>query len=221
MGSAAAAPDRDDPPSDPHIQQAVEGLRHKIFTGTRTVLGITGAPGSGKSTFASYLEKLLGRDQVAVVPMDGFHLSNAVLAEASLGARKGAIETFDVWGYVSLLHRLARPTEPVVYAPGFSRSLEEPIAASIAIPRDLPLVITEGNYLLADKPGWWDVRGQLDEVWYLENPEEIRRHRLIERHVRFGKNPSDAARWAHGTDQLNADLIQTTRHKADKIISWS
>lgn len=220
MGSAAAGRYEDPVLNASPVQKAVE-LRHRILTGTRTTVGITGAPGAGKSTFADSLLKLLGPEQSVVVPMDGFHLGSAVLTRAGLVERKGAIETFDVGGYVSLLQRLARPTAPVVYAPDFNRDLEEPIAASIAIPRDVPLVITEGNYLLADEPGWREVRECLDEVWYLESADDLRRNRLIERHIRFGKDPSSAAHWAHGSDQQNTELVNATRHKADKIISWS
>nr|WP_258804297.1 nucleoside/nucleotide kinase family protein [Pseudarthrobacter sp. NS4] len=184
-------------------------------------MGSLGHPGSGKSTFAALLGELLGADLAVVVPMDGFHLSDAVLAGGPFRDRKGAIETFDVGGYASLLQRLARPVEPVVYAPDFNRSLDEPIAASIAIPADLPLVITEGNYLLADGQGWQGIREHLDEVWYLESPETLRRQRLTERHMLFGKDLADAEKWAHGTDQSNAELVHATRHKANRIIPWS
>lgn len=205
----------------PQIQAAIADLRSRISTGTRTMLGITGAPGSGKSTFAALLGELLGADFAVVVPMDGFHLSNAVIAGGPLRNRKGAIETFDVGGYASLLQRLAQPVEPVVYAPDFNRSLDEPIAASIPIPADLPLVITEGNYLLADGKGWQGVREHLDEVRYLESPESLRRQRLTQRHVLFGKDRADAERWAYGTDQSNAELVHATRHKANRIIPWA
>lgn len=219
-GTAAVRPG-DQALRAPQVQAAIAQLRSRLVDGTRTVLGITGAPGSGKSTFASLLEELLGADVAVVVPMDGFHLSNAVIDGGPLRDRKGAIETFDVGGYASLLQRLAQPIEPVVYAPDFNRSLDEPIAASIAVPADLPLVITEGNYLLADGHGWQGIREHLDEVWYLESPEALRRRRLTERHVLFGKERVDAEKWAHGTDQFNAELVHATRHKADRIIPWS
>ncbi len=205
----------------PQIQTAIADLRDRVSAGNRTLLGITGAPGSGKSTFAARLAELLGADVAAVVPMDGFHLSNAVIDGGPFLDRKGAIETFDVGGYASLLQRLAQPVEPAVYAPAFSRSLDEPIAASITIPADLPLVITEGNYLLTDGQGWQRIREYLDEVWYIESPETLRHRRLLERHMLFGKDPSDAEKWTQGTDQFNAELVHATRHKADRIIPWS
>lgn len=203
------------------VQQAVADLRLRLATGNRTLLGIVGAPGSGKSTFAACLSELLGPDSTAVVPMDGFHLGNAVIDGTALRARKGAIDTFDVGGYVSLLQRLARAEEPVVYAPAFCRSIDEPIGASIAVAADVPLVITEGNYLLADSQAWQQVRAQLDEVWFLDTPDALRLSRLVDRHVQFGKERKAAEAWAHGSDEANAQLIDATRHRADRIIPWS
>jgi pantothenate kinase len=185
------------------------------------MLGIVGAPGSGKSTFAACLSELLGPDCAVVVPMDGFHLGNAVIEGTALAARKGAIDTFDGGGYLSLLQRLARRDEAVVYAPDFRRSIEEPVAASIAIPAGVPLVITEGNYLLADAPQWRQVRAQLDEVWFLDAPEDLRLSRLVDRHVMFGKDRPTAEAWSNGPDAANARLIEATRHAADRIIPWS
>lgn len=204
----------------PEIALAVDTLRHRIEAGSRVLLGITGSPGVGKSTFASYLREAFGPETAVVVPMDGFHLGNAIIDGTPLKQRKGAIDTFDVGGYLSLLQRLRQRDEEVVYAPDFRRSIDEPVAASIAIPARLPLVITEGNYLLADHPQWREVRAQLDEVWFIEVPDSVRMHRLVERHVLFGKERSAAEAWAGGSDQANAELIEKTKAFADRIISW-
>ncbi|WP_458112263.1 nucleoside/nucleotide kinase family protein [Arthrobacter sp. R1-13] len=205
----------------PEIALAMDTLRHRIEAGNRTLLGITGSPGVGKSTFAAYLRDAFGPETSVVVPMDGFHLGNAIIDGTPLKQRKGAIDTFDVGGYLSLLQRLRRRDEDVVYAPDFRRSIDEPVAASIAIPAAVPLVITEGNYLLADHPQWREVRAQLDEVWFIEVPASIRMSRLVERHVLFGKERSAAEAWAGGSDQANAELIEKTKAFADRVISWS
>lgn len=204
----------------PPIQQAVADLRLRIAAGRRALLGIVGAPGSGKSTFAACLREILGPGSAVVVPMDGFHLGNTIIDGTPLKDRKGAIDTFDVGGYLTLLQRLARADEAVVYAPEFRRSIDEPVAASIAVPADVPLVITEGNYLLAEEPQWRKVRAQLDEVWYLDTPPALRLSRLVDRHILFGKDRATAEAWAQGTDETNARLIEATRHAADRIIPW-
>lgn len=204
----------------PEITQAVEALRHRLSPRTRTILGIAGAPGSGKSTFAAWLQEQFSPGTAVVVPMDGFHLGNAIIEGTPLRERKGAIDTFDGGGYLSLLRRLVRRDEAVVYAPEFRRTLDEPVAASIAVPADVPLVITEGNYLLAEQEPWKEVRAQLDEVWFLETPPALRLQRLVDRHVSFGMDRAAAAAWATGPDEANARLIQAGRPTADRIIPW-
>ena len=204
----------------PEITQAVAALRARLVPGARTVLGIAGAPGSGKSTCAEWIRQQFEPGQAVVVPMDGFHLGNAIIDGTPLRQRKGAIDTFDAGGYLSLLRRLVRRDEPVVYAPEFRRTLDEPVAASIAILADVPLVITEGNYLLMEQEPWKDIRAQLDEVWFVDTPPELRLARLVARHVSFGMEPAAAKAWATGPDEANAVLIQATRPAADRVIPW-
>jgi pantothenate kinase len=204
----------------PEITAAMNALRARLVPGTRTVLGIAGAPGSGKSTFATWIQEQFEPGFAVVVPMDGFHLGNAIIDGTPLRQRKGAIDTFDAGGYLSLLRRLARRDEPVVYAPEFRRTLDEPVAASIAVPAEAPLVITEGNYLLAERAPWKEIRAELDEVWFVDTPNELRLSRLVERHVSFGMDRAAAESWATGPDEANALLIQATRPAADRIIPW-
>ncbi|TLM83267.1 nucleoside/nucleotide kinase family protein [Pseudarthrobacter sp. NamE2] len=204
----------------PEITQAIAALRARMASGSRTILGITGPPGSGKSTFAAWIREQFGPGAAVVVPMDGFHLGNAILDGTPLRQRKGAIDTFDGGGYLSLLRRLVRRDEPVVYAPEFRRTIDEPVAASIAVPAEVPLIITEGNYLLAEQEPWKEVRAQLDEVWFLDTPDQLRVSRLVARHVQFGMDQSAAEAWAAGPDEANARLISSTRPAADRIIPW-
>ncbi|GIE99248.1 nucleoside/nucleotide kinase family protein [Paractinoplanes rishiriensis] len=189
----------------------------------RAVLGIAGAPAAGKTTLAEELVRALGEAGVPVahVPMDGFHLADVELERLGLRDRKGAPATFDALGYAALLRRLHEDRDDIVYAPGFERGLEQPIAGAIPIHRSARLVVTEGNYLLVDDPRWGTVRPQLDEVWYVDLDQEERLRRLIDRHVRFGKPEADAIAWATGTDEHNAEVIMATRDRADLVVPAS
>jgi pantothenate kinase len=129
--------------------------------------------------------------------------------------RKGAPDTFDGAGYVALIRRIKEAGEPVVYAPEFRREIEEAIAGAIPVPRDVPLVITEGNYLLVDEEPWRPLAKLLDQTWYVDPGEDRRIERLIARHIAFGKEPTFARDWSLGPDQRNADLIGGTRARAD------
>jgi pantothenate kinase len=155
----------------------------------------------------------------AYVPMDGFHLADVTLTALGRLDRKGAPDTFDAWGYAALLRRLRDETGHVVYAPGFERDLEQPIAGALAVPPEVDLVVTEGNYLLLDEPGWRAVRAQLDEVVHLvTDDDDVRRRRLVARHVAFGKTPAAAEAWVARVDEANAALIQAAAHRADRVV---
>jgi pantothenate kinase len=182
--------------------------------GERRLLGIAGAPAAGKSTLAAAIVAALTPDAV-LVPMDGFHLAAAELVRLGRLDRKGAPDTFDAAGYTALLQRLRDRTDDVVYAPEFRREIEEPIAGAVAVPRDVPLVVTEGNYLLH----WAPVRALLDEVWFIDLDETTRRQRLIDRHMAYGRTRAEAEGRAHGSDQRNAELINAARASADLIVS--
>ena len=182
----------------------------------RRLLGIAGPPGAGKSTLGEAVVAALG-DLAVLVPMDGFHLPNEELVRLGLRDRKGAPPTFDASGFVALLERLRAAEEPVTMAPLFRRDLDRSIDDAIAVPRDVPLVVTEGNYLLLAAGPWAAVRGLLDEAWYLAG-DERRVERLIARHVEHGKEPAFALDWVHRSDEANTRLIEATADRADVIV---
>jgi len=168
-------------PASAHLADLVAAARRLVRDERRAVLGITGPPGSGKTTLAAALVAALavepeglGPDAVALVPMDGFHLAHAQLERLGLRDRQGAPETFDVGGYVTALERLRR-SGTLVYVPGFERDLEQPLAAARVVLPAARLLVTDGNYLLSRQGGWEQVRPLLDEVWYVDTPDEQRR----------------------------------------------
>lgn len=188
--------------------------------GRRQLLGITGPPAAGKSTYAEQLAAKLTADghRVALVPMDGYHLAQSVLEDLGLADVKGAPHTFDGFGFVALLRRLKESPAEQIWAPRFDRGIEDSIAASIGIAPEVTLVLTEGNYLLLDEPPWSTVRRLLDECWYVEVPEDLRHARLEARHRAFGRSAEEAHERTHGSDERNAQLIAATAPAADAII---
>ncbi len=200
--------------SNEHLER-VETLTRN---GRRALLGLVGPPGAGKSTVAAALvEAMRGRAQL--LPMDGFHLAQVELDRLGRAARKGAPDTFDSEGYVALLERVRRQGDEIVYAPEFRREIEEPIAGAIALLPQTRLVVTEGNYLLLEDGPWAKVRALLDEVWYIDVDDELRRRRLVERHMRFGRSEQAAMDWVESTDEPNARLIAKGKARADVVIS--
>ena len=185
---------------------------------TRTIIGIIGKPGGGKSTLSKYLLKGMDPTLVSVVPMDGFHLSNKVLKELGRSDRKGAQDTFDVKGFTTLIQRIKSDSADPIYYPIFDRSIEESIAALGVVYPSTRVVIVEGNYLMHDRDGWQEISPLLDQRWYAFLDEDLRISRLISRHIAFGKDPESAKAWAKGSDQVNAELIEIGVGRCDFLI---
>lgn len=236
--SPAEADERSDAAADALDALARRALALVPAGGGRAVVGIAGSPGAGKTTLAVQLaarvnaivaaEASSASEPASTVPsphfaahlpMDGYHLANSTLDKLGRRDRKGAIDTFDGWGFVALLRRLHAETSHTVYAPSFDRTVEEPIAGEIAVLPDTKLVIVEGNYLLVDETPWADVKGLLAEAWFCETTDDERVRRLVDRHERHGRTPEAAKAWAESVDGKNAILIESTMPRADLVVS--
>ena len=187
--------------------------------GRRVLLGITGPPGAGKTTLAHAVVDALGPSRAVLVPMDGFHLGDPTLVAWGRRDRKGAPDTFDAGGFVALLRRLRDQREAYVHAPDFDRALEASLGSAIPVAREVPLVVTEGNYLLGDDGAWAEVGPLLDETWFIDLPDDVRVGRLVRRREGYGADHGTAVAWATGSDQRNADVVAATRPRADLAVT--
>jgi pantothenate kinase len=188
----------------------------------RFLLGITGPPAAGKSTFATVLgeaiNELVGWTAAVAVSMDGFHLPNAILESRGLRAIKGMPVTFDAVAFLALLMQLRQDPPNSVWCPIFDRTLDEAVAHSLEVPAWARIIIVEGNYLLLDDPPWNQVRPLFDQIWYLDVPMNVMIQRLLERHIAGGRTEREAMDKIVGTDLENARLIARTRAFADRIL---
>jgi pantothenate kinase len=181
------------------------------------VLGIIGPPGSGKSTVAHALSDSLQVPH-CVVPMDGFHYPQETLRALGRRDRMGAPDTFDTTSLATLLEAVVRRTDPVVF-PEFDRTVEEPVPGSIVVLPSHELVIIEGNYLLVDDEWWSQIAAFIDLSIYVALPEDIRLSRLRQRHLDFGKTPSETDEWMARVDEPNARVIEATRTRASALFT--
>ena len=195
---------------------AAAALVARLPADRRILIGIAGAPGAGKSTFAAQLAGEVGG---IVLPMDGFHLPQARLVELGRRERMGAPDTFDVDGFVTMLGSL-RTGQPV-RAPGFDRTAEEPEPGAILIDARHRILLIEGNYLLHDADGWERVAPLLDATIFVHLDHVTRHDRLIARHIAFGKSPPVAREWALGPDERNAVVVSAGAARADLVLELS
>lgn len=188
----------------------------------RSLIAIAGAPGSGKSTLSNLLYARLNAHSAglaAVVQMDGFHLDDAILTSRGVLARKGAPFTFDVGGLRALLERLRRNTEAEIAAPVFDRHLELSRGSARLIPREVPLILVEGNYLLLDEAPWTELHPLFDLTIALNVPFAELERRLIDRWVGLGLGQDKAREKAQTNDLENARKVFTQSIAADIELS--
>lgn len=183
--------------------------------GRRRVVALAGAPASGKSTLAAALAEALSDagHPACVVPMDGFHLDNAILSARGILARKGAPESFDVAGLLRLVRAL--PAAETVIYPVFDRARDIAIAGAGEVTEGCDTVIVEGNYLLFDAPGWRDLARSWDFSIRLQVPLPVLRTRLIERWLGHGLSHAEAIARAEENDLPNARRVAAAGLPAD------
>lgn len=192
-----------------------ETIRAKAPAQGRLLVALAAPPGAGKSTLAAELVAALGQGAKAV-PMDGFHYDDAVLLARGSRNRKGAPDTFDVQGFLHLLHRLR--TEDEVAIPLFDRDLEISRAgADIVGPQDRILIV-EGNYLLLNEAPWPKAGPLFDLTVWIDVPEAELDRRLLARWAHYGKTPAEARAWIDGNDMPNIRRVVQNSRPADLVI---
>lgn len=203
----------------PSLADVADEIKKRAAGHARFLVAIAGPPGAGKSTIAETLaEALVERGEMAVVlPMDGFHMDNAVLDEKGLLHRKGAPETFDVRGFIDIVHAIRAGGEVLV--PIFDRNREIAIAAARVISPAHRIVIAEGNYLLLDEAPWLVLAGLFDLSIFLHVPEEVLAERLADRWRGYGLTPAEIAAKVEENDLPNGRRVLRQSRRADLVIA--
>lgn len=195
------------------------GLKDKA----RTIIAIAGPPASGKSALAETVVQKINREsdaalpEVALLPMDGYHLDNHILDSRGLLARKGAPETFDAYGFCEAVKRLSLSQEELFF-PRFDRQMDLAVANSIAIHPETQVILVEGNYLLLKSHPWSSLRDVFTHTIFLCPPLDVLQERLIQRWITHGLDPDAAKQRATGNDLPNAELVLRESRDADFVL---
>ncbi len=201
-----------------NTQALADLIRQRAEGQGRFLIGLAGPPGAGKSTLAAELVAALGA-AAKVVPMDGFHYDDAVLAARGARDRKGAPDTFDAPGFFHLLRRLR--VEDEVAIPLFDRDLEISRAGADIVTSTDRMLVVEGNYLLLNEAPWHQAAALFDLTVWIEVPEVELQRRLLARWARYGKSPAEAQAWIDGNDMPNIRRVTQGSRAADVAVSWS
>lgn len=161
------------------------------------------------------------------LPMDGYHLTRAELAQMPdpnyAIARRGAAFTFDGEKFLALVRALREPltlSSKPLYAPSFDHAVKDPVENDIAIQPSCRVIFFEGNYLSLDKEPWNDAARLMDELWFVDVDFEVARKRLVRRHVEAGiaKDEAEADKRARQNDLLNGREIVDCRMEVQEVV---
>ena len=189
------------------------------MSGGRKLIAVAGPPGAGKSTISDALCSALtaaGRT-AAVIPMDGFHLDNPILAQRGLLDRKGAPQTFDANGFVSLVQRAADGGD--LFYPVFDRDRDIAIAGAGFLSADIEFAVFEGNYLLLDQAPWTKLHALWRLTLWADPGLDTLKHRLLQRWLDHGLTQAQAIARRDQNDVPNAITVRDTSVRADVALN--
>jgi len=182
------------------------------YGGGRYILGVSGPPGSGKSTVSSVLNLLYADRGVpaVVLPLDGFNLRNDELKARTIKEggkllalydRKGSKESYDFEKLIACMGKLKDPA--AFFWPLYSRVLHEPVEEGVLLDRGPRVCIVEGNYLFLRAAPWSLLSPFFHKTLFIRSRKTVMRRRIIARKMKGGFTRSEAERHFRRSDALN------------------
>ena len=200
------------------ILQVAQEVIVRSASQQRIMVAVCGAPGAGKTTFSSELQRYLisGKPSLSTqtIAMDGFHFDNGILAKNGLLSIKGAPQTFDVKAFEDLLKSTANHQQDL-WAPEFDRDTETVIHKAFCIKKESQVILVEGNYLLLNQPSWAHLKEYFDLSIFIEVAQLELQQRLVQRWINQGYDLASAHQKAIDNDLVNGEKVIKYSHRAD------
>jgi pantothenate kinase len=188
----------------------------------RYVIGVSGIPGSGKTTFVNqivnefneqcYKNGYINNPCIAI-SMDGFHFPKFKLNE-KMYLRRGAYCTFDSYKLLNFLKYLKKESNIIIKAPSFDHKIADPVENNINIELYHKIILVEGIYLHLKNPSPWDeISSLFDEKWFIPINIEEARYRVGKRHYdsNLVNSIEEGIIKFDNNDRLNAEFILNNR----------
>lgn len=188
--------------------------------GRRILIFLSAPPGTGKTTFAQFLEYLSGQEasvaEIQSIGLDGFHFHqeyilthSAVIDGKTVPMKnvKGAPETFDI---DKLKAKLKELKQGDVKWPIYDRKLHDVVEDAITVTKSIILI--EGNWLLSTEGAWADLISWCDDSIFIYAGESLLKKRLIERKRMGGLSPEEAKAYYESCDSKNVNRLLNHHH---------
>jgi uridine kinase len=178
------------------------------------VLGITGGTGSGKTTIAEEVVRVLGRQNAVILEQDSYYLDLGALPVAERGTLNfDHPDAFD-WDLLKRQVQCLRAGQDIdkpVYDFHTHSRLPETTRVEAR-----PLLILEGILLFQDP----DLRQAMDIKVYVDIDADVRFIRRLERDIRErGRSPESVIQQYLTTVRpMHLQYVEPARHYADIII---
>jgi uridine kinase len=184
---------------------------------TTTIVGIAGGTGSGKSSLALDLARIVGSDRVQVLSLDSYYRSQAQLTQAErAGVNYDHPDALDISLLIEHLTILQSGLSAEIPTYDFAKH-ERAVKTERVAPREF--VVIEGILTLY----FSELRGRFGYSVFVDTPDALRFERRLRRDVRErGRTEASVlAQWTDSVQPMHEKFCLPTQQYASEVFDGS